>query len=568
MPSKSPSLSPTKAESNPPLGFPPSRWRTPQRADTAGGLVVGRYALFGEIASGGMATVHFGRLLGPAGFSRVVAVKRLHPQLAKEAEFVSMFINEVRLAARVQHPNVVATLDVVEDGGELFLVMEYVHGESLAQLIRAARKRGLHVPPAIASSIVCGLLHGLHAAHEATSETGEPLGIIHRDVSPQNVLVGTDGVTRVLDFGIARAARRLQNTREGQLKGKAAYLAPERIHGHEADRRTDVYGAAVVLWETLTGVTLFDGDNDAAVLAQIVSGSVSPPSSLAPDIPPVLEAITLALQQRVGLVAPSEVGDWVTSIAAAPLAERARYLAQLDGMVSEAPRFDSSRPGPPRPAGEPHTRPVPQSDPPPAIPVAVSGFDAASGVDAPVGALETSSAAPRTPEASGGAVSTEVEPRRRGSTWLVGSLIVLAGLSSGAAFVLRQKSWLTPESFASSPPAAPSPNVPRGPVAAPILAAPAPTLAAVLDSPERMLEPVASDPVRAPAGISPIKGSSSTRRRPISKTAPPTKSSDGDQAVVAPPVAPPPGDSCQPPYTVDSAGAKHFKVDCVIDGRR
>src|SRR5262245_50900623 len=170
MSSRSQSLSQNRGNSSPPPGALASRWRTPLRIDGSGAMIVGRYALLGEIASGGMATVHFGRLLGPVGFSRVVAVKRLHSQLAKDGEFASMFLDEVRLAARVQHPNVVATLDVVEENDELFLVMEYVHGESLAHLIRSARVRGLHVPPAIASSVVCGLLHGLHAAHEATSE--------------------------------------------------------------------------------------------------------------------------------------------------------------------------------------------------------------------------------------------------------------------------------------------------------------------------------------------------------------------------------------------------------------
>src|ERR1035437_3672665 len=151
--------------------------------------VVGRYALYGEIASGGMATVHFGRLLGPVGFSRTVAIKRLHPQFAKDPEFVTMFLDEARLASRIRHPNVARTLDVVALEGELFLVMDYVEGEALSRLLRTCRARGTPVPPKVAAAIVCGVLHGLHAAHEAKSERGEPLGIVHRDVSPQNVLV-------------------------------------------------------------------------------------------------------------------------------------------------------------------------------------------------------------------------------------------------------------------------------------------------------------------------------------------------------------------------------------------
>ena len=156
--------------------------------------VVGRYALYGEIAAGGMATVHFGRLLGPVGFSRTVAIKRLHPQFAKDPEFVSMFLDEARLAARIRHPNVVPTLDVVATQGELFLVMDYVQGESLSKLIRIAREQGGCIPGRITAGILVGALHGLHAAHEAKNERGEPLGIVHRDISPQNVLVGSDGV--------------------------------------------------------------------------------------------------------------------------------------------------------------------------------------------------------------------------------------------------------------------------------------------------------------------------------------------------------------------------------------
>src|SRR5258708_3975182 len=198
-----------------------------------------------------MATVHFGTLLGPVGFSRTVAIKRLHEQFAKDPEFVSMFLDEARVAARIRHPNVVQTLDVVATEGQIFLVMEYVQGESLSHLVRATRKRGKKIPPKIVATVLAGALHGLQAAHDAKDEHGAPLGIVHRDVSPHNVLVGVDGVSRVLDFGVAKAAGRLQSTRQGQLKGKVAYMAPEQVRGAAVDRQTDVYSAAVVLWETL-----------------------------------------------------------------------------------------------------------------------------------------------------------------------------------------------------------------------------------------------------------------------------------------------------------------------------
>ena len=182
--------------------------------------VVGRYALYQAIAAGGMATVHLGRLLGPVGFSRTVAIKRLHEQFASDPEFVAMFLDEARVAARVRHPNVVPTLDVVATGGELFLVMEYVPGESLARLARELRGRKATFPLRILSALMAGVLHGLHAAHEAKDEHGHPLDIVHRDVSPANVMISIDGIPRLLDFGIAKARTSTHHTREGIFKGK------------------------------------------------------------------------------------------------------------------------------------------------------------------------------------------------------------------------------------------------------------------------------------------------------------------------------------------------------------
>jgi serine/threonine-protein kinase len=310
--------------------------------------IVGRYAIFGEIAAGGMATVHYGRLLGPIGFSRTVAVKRLHAQFAKDPDFVAMFLDEARLAARIQHPNVVPTLDVVATDSELFLVMEYVQGETLARLLRSLRDHGERTPPPIAAGIVAQALHGLHAAHEAKDEKGQPLGIVHRDVSPQNVLVGVDGVVRVLDFGVAKAAVRLQTTSQGQLKGKLAYMAPEQIGGH-VDRLTDVYAAGVVLWEALTSQRLYEADNEAQLMHKVLRGTPEPPSKYVPGLAPAFDEIVLralsldrkkrfptaremalALERGPGIAMTSEVGEWVERTARERLTEHAERIAEIE----------------------------------------------------------------------------------------------------------------------------------------------------------------------------------------------------------------------------------------------
>jgi len=314
-----------------------------------GARAIGRYVLYGEIASGGMATVHFGRLQGAAGFERSVAIKRLHPQFAKDPEFVAMFLDEARLAARISHPNVIPTLDVVAQGDELFLVMEYVRGVSLSRLVRAAKKREERIPLKIVASIVSGMLNGLHAAHEAKSETGEALHIVHRDVSPQNVLVGTDGIARVLDFGVAKAVGRVQGTREGQLKGKLPYMAPEQVTTGVVSRTSDIYAASVVLWEVLAGRRLYSGDNEANVLSLVLSGEIEPPSHFAPDIPPEFDRIVLqglnrdpnkrfatarematAVESIVGLATNAEIGEWVERLASDELRERAQRIEEVE----------------------------------------------------------------------------------------------------------------------------------------------------------------------------------------------------------------------------------------------
>ena len=297
---------------------------------------------------GGMAVVHLGRLLGSVGFARTVAIKRVHAHLAHDRDFVAMFVDEAHLAARIHHPNVVPTLDVVVDGGEVLLVMEYVHGESLSNLTRLAHAES-RLPLRVGSAILTGVLHGLHAAHEARSEQGELLGLVHRDVSPQNVLVGVDGAARVLDFGVAKASGRLQTTREGRVKGKLAYMAPEQLLGEPLTRRADLYSASVLAWEVVTGRRLFLADNEGAMTTAILNGRVVPPSAHVPDIPPALEALilrglerdpmqrfetaremALALESCVPPALGSEVGTLVERLAGRTLEKRARAVALME----------------------------------------------------------------------------------------------------------------------------------------------------------------------------------------------------------------------------------------------
>jgi eukaryotic-like serine/threonine-protein kinase len=311
--------------------------------------VAGRYVLFEPFARGGMASVHLGRLIGPAGFSRTVAIKRMHEQFAHNPEFVAMFLDEARLAARINHPNVVPTLDVAALKFELLLVMEYICGESLMGLLTRSRESRRPPPIPVAVDCAIGMLNGLHAAHEAKQADGRLLSIVHRDVTPHNVLIGLDGVTRVVDFGIAKAAGSAHRTRIGEIKGKLAYLAPEQLQGGDVSRATDIYSATLVLWESLTCERLFKGDNEGAIIHSVLDHRVKPPSALRRDIPPELDSIVLrgldadprkrwetakamaeALESVVSPVTRSAVAAWVQETASSELLGRQERLAYVE----------------------------------------------------------------------------------------------------------------------------------------------------------------------------------------------------------------------------------------------
>jgi ABC-type sugar transport system substrate-binding protein len=319
-------------------------------------LSIGRYVLYGEIASGGMAAVYFGRMLGPAGFARPVAIKRLHAQFARDPAFVRMLLDEGRLAARIQHPNVVPTLDIVTHEEEVFIVLEYVPGVSLSQLVRVVRNSGAVIPPIICVSIVAGMLQGLHAAHEAKDDHGAHLELVHRDVSPQNALVGADGVVRLIDFGIAKAVSRLQTTRQGELKGKLAYMAPEQVRGEPVTRRTDVYSASIILWEMLTSRRLFEGENEAHLLQKLLTYDPPAPSSICPDVPPSLDRTVLRglarepsqrfgsaremaahIQACIGVSSPMDVSDWVERNAGDAIREQAARVETMERDRADGP---------------------------------------------------------------------------------------------------------------------------------------------------------------------------------------------------------------------------------------
>jgi hypothetical protein len=293
-----------------------------------------------------MATVYFGRLVGAVGFSRSVAIKQLHPQFARSPEFVAQFLDEAQITARIRHPNVVSVLDVVAREGELFVIMEFVEGEPLSRLVRFARAP---IPIEIASAILVQILLGLHAAHEAKTENGEPLEIVHRDVSPQNMLVGIDGTSHILDFGVAKAASRVHTTENGQIKGKLSYMAPEQLRGANLDRRVDIFAAGIVLWELLAGERLFARGDPGATVTAVLTGEIKLPSQFRPGLSPALDALVLkalapavedrfataremaiALENCVPPASSLKVGAWVESVAGASLKERAQRLREAE----------------------------------------------------------------------------------------------------------------------------------------------------------------------------------------------------------------------------------------------
>ncbi len=254
---------------------------------------IGRYELLRKLGAGGMAEVHLSRARGFEGFEKLLVLKRILPHLAADAHFRQMFLSEARLAALLQHPNIVQVYDLGKDDAEFFFTMEFVYGENIYAISRAARKRREQVPIEHVVSIIIGAAAGLHYAHERVGMDGQPLGIVHRDVSPTNLMVTYDGCPKVADFGIAKVTNRTDVTQAGIRKGKVPYMSPEQCKAARVDRRSDVFALGICLYELSTGERLFDGDNEFGVMNRIVTGDVPLPSTRRSGFPKALERIIM-----------------------------------------------------------------------------------------------------------------------------------------------------------------------------------------------------------------------------------------------------------------------------------
>ncbi len=307
-------------------------------SDRAEVLSHSRYEVVTKIAAGGMATVYLGRARGAKGFSRVVAIKRAHPHLLESAAFRGMLLAEARLASNIHHPNVAGVIDVEEFDDELLLVMDYVEGLALSDLVRGAARKNESIPIAVAIRIILDAAAGLHAAHTTTDELGQPLGIVHRDVSPQNILVGLDGTARVVDFGIAKATAltpqmtQIEGTTDGARKGKLGYMAPEYVKDSIVTPQADVFALGVILWELVCGKRLFRAGDAIRTLRAVLRGPIPVPSSVNPEV-------SEALDQVVGKALARDPRERYTT--ALEFAEALEAAARKDHDVASAARTGS-----------------------------------------------------------------------------------------------------------------------------------------------------------------------------------------------------------------------------------
>ena len=481
-----------------------------------------RYELLGELASGGMATVYLARMRGPMGFSRLVAIKCMHPQFAKDPSFVSMFLDEARLTARLRHPNIVPTLDIVHDDGHLLLVMEYVEGASLASLLSSVRSRGTRIPVPIACAIVHDMLLGLHEAHEARDDENVPLAIVHRDVSPQNVIVGLDGLSRVLDFGVAKARQNTHHSNDNEIRGKIPYMPPEQLFGEGLDHKVDVYAAGVTLWEALVCQRLFEGPSETALVRKISEEPIARPSEHVGDLPPAIDAIVMKALSREPACRYESALAMAEAIAAiVKLPTRTEVSAWVRQYVA--------------PREVPSGRKLPVADDPEVDPetTMIAILEKASMLRP--SAKRPAPAAPR-------AAATRFALGVAALALAVAGVAVARSAKSEAA----QLSAVTTTAAVVAPPAGEA--LPAVAPASPVVVTTTSTSEESAPRPEQHARSVAR--VARPVA-----------RAALPKAVPTAPSPAASEPVPAPVPETKPG--CKIPYTIDSDGHKHYKVECI-----
>jgi hypothetical protein len=462
----------------------------------------GRYLVFEEFARGGMASVHLGRLVADRGFSRLVAVKMLSSDRTASSFYARALEDEARIASRIRHPNVVQPIDVVAERGDVLYVMEYVHGVSLGHLLDAARANGERLPEDVTVAVMVDVLSALHAAHEAKDETGRPLGVVHRDVSPQNVLVGLDGLARLADFGVAKAMRREERTATGAVKGKPSYMSPEQQRGLPLSRQADVYAAGVVLAVALTGAPLAPVDDALtdAWLADMIARV---------DDRAFREVVEIATkpQARDRYGTAAEMARALASIRTRATAEVVGVCVQelagdvLDQRAELARRVESTEPEAGEREGEGEASAKADGD-------ATVAFVASSGA---------------------------VRPRSRVRPAV--GVLVAAVIALGAyAIVTARPSADGPAPTEQQPTAATS--------GAPAMPAPSARPPPIAEAPAA----AASSFAPAPASTPPPVRARPSSSRPHGRAAPPE-----DRA---------PAVDCDPPFRIDAQGRKHYKPEC------
>ncbi|MDB4941982.1 MAG: protein kinase [Labilithrix sp.] len=492
----------------------------------------GPYALYDALqalGSGAAASVHLGVARGATTLP--VAIKRLHAGQARQPAAVARLLDEVRLTKNIVHPNVVRTIDFVSDGEEMLAIMEYVHGEPLSRLLGDASEHRQPIPVPIAARIAIDVLCGLAAAHQATDAEGRPLLLVHRDVTPENILVGADGMARLMDFGVAKAEGRLHATHDGGVRGKLAYLAPEQIGG-EVSPRTDLYAVGLVLWEMLVGVRAITGENEGELLVRALDPHVPPASHARPDVPPLLDAAIAralakepehrfasateqaeAFQRAAVLVANAEdVSAWVGVHGGARLALRAEnvnaMLAAEHGAIAHGALLATAPPG-----------------------SSVGRLVVPDGAFDPAASYPSYGGAPLPAE-----IEEEAErPALLGLAMMVAAALLVLGLG----LMWRARSEPAPPTEAELG-AMPAPLVTT--VTTAVVAAPTATIPDAI--------PASALPAAEPTGVSLVAAPTGARRPGNAGSVPTTKRATARA-------------SCDPPWTLDANGIRRYDPACV-----